>query len=289
MNVLVPGTPIEFAESRVWYAPAKINRFLHITGRRADGYHLLQTLFQFIDLRDELRFVLRDDGVICRVGGPEGLPADDLCVRAATRLQAACGVTRGADIHLTKRIPMGGGLGGGSSDAATVLVALNELWGCGLDESELCAQGLELGADVPVFVFGRAAWAEGVGEALAEVAPDEPWMVLIDPHCHVDTGLVFSAPELTRDCQSITMAGFLAGLVSNVCEAVVRDQYPAVDEALNWLETHGGEARMTGTGACVFAACSNRDAAEALCRQVPEEWSGYVVKASNRSSLFEGS
>lgn len=280
--------PSQFAAARVWCAPAKINRFLHITGRRADGYHLLQTLFQFIDLHDELRFVLRDDGSVNRVGGPEGLPPEDLCVRAAKRLQAACGVSRGVDIHLVKNIPMGGGLGGGSSDAATVLVALNELWGCGLDESELRAVALELGADVPVFVFGRAAWAEGVGEVLTEVAPNEPWMVLIDPHCHVDTGRVFAAPELTRDCRSITMAGFLAGRVCNVCEAVVRQHYPVVNEALEWLEAHGGAVRMTGTGACVFAACRDRNAAEALCRQVPSAWSGYVVKASNRSGLYAG-
>jgi len=287
MSMSSAKTPSQFADARVWLAPAKINRFLHITGRRADGYHLLQTLFQFIDLCDELRFAPRADGVIRRIGGDRRLPEDDLCVRAGRRLQAAAGISLGADIYLTKRIPMGGGLGGGSSDAATTLVALNALWGCGLGESELCALGLELGADVPVFVFGRAAWAEGVGESLTEVAPDEPWMLLIDPSCHVDTGLVFSAPELTRDCQSITMPGFLAGRVSNVCEDVVRARYPAVDAALDWLVAHGSDGRMTGTGACVFAAVEDRVAAEALCRQVPDEWSGYVVKAKNRSPLFD--
>jgi len=278
--------PRQFADARVWRAPAKINRFLHITGRRPDGYHLLQTLFQFIDLCDEIRFALRADGVIRRVGGPEGLPEDDLCVLAAKRLQARAGVTQGADIHLTKRIPMGGGLGGGSSDAATVLVALNELWGCGLDVSELGALGLELGADVPVFVFGRAAWAEGVGESLTEVSLDEPWMLLIDPGCHVDTGLIFTAPELTRDCQSITMAGFLAGRVSNVCEDVVRSRYPAVDAALGWLEARGAGGQMTGTGGCVFSVLDDQRKAQALCRRLPPEWNGFVVKARNRSPLY---
>ncbi len=281
--------PRNFADARVWLAPAKINRFLHITGRRSDGYHLLQTLFQFIDLCDELRFALRADGVIRRVGGPEGLPEEDLCVSAAKRLQALAGVAMGADIHLTKRIPMGGGLGGGSSDAATVLVALNELWGCGLNESELRALGLKLGADVPVFVFGRAAWAVGVGETLSEVEPDQPWMLLIDPGCHVDTGLIFTASELTRDCQSITMAGFLAGRFSNVCEDVVRSRYPAVDAALDWLDAHGVGGRMTGTGGCVFSGLDDQHEAQALCRRLPSEWSGFVVKAMNRSPLFERS
>ena len=221
------------------------------------------------------------------MGGPAGLPEDDLCLRAARCLQSKAGVALGADIHLTKRIPMGGGLGGGSSDAATTLVALNALWGCGLGELELCTLGLELGADVPVFVFGRAAWAEGVGESLTEVAPDEPWMLLIDPGCHVDTGLVFSAPELTRDCQSITMAGFLSGRICNVCEDVVRKQYPAVDASLKWLEGHGREVRMTGTGACVFAVCEDRAEAGALCLRLPSDWKGFVVKAMNRSALFE--
>jgi len=200
------------ATAPAWPAPAKLNLMLRIIGRRADGYHLLQSVFQFIDLADELAFRVRDDGVIRRLNDLDGVaPDDDLVVRAARLLQAACDDNPGADITLKKRIPMGAGLGGGSSDAATTLLVLNRLWGCKLDEATLLRLGLRLGADVPVFIHGRAAWAEGVGERLTDLDLPEPAYLLVVPRCHVDTGKVFQDPELTRNSDRITIRDFLAG------------------------------------------------------------------------------
>jgi 4-diphosphocytidyl-2-C-methyl-D-erythritol kinase len=269
-----------------WPAPAKLNLFLHITARRADGMHELQTLFQFLDVGDTLYFESREDGELNLHGGLAGVADEDnLVIRAARRLQTETGTRLGADICLEKRLPAGGGLGGGSSDAATTLVALNSLWQTGLSVDELARLGLALGADVPIFVHGKAAWAEGVGEKFAEASPPEPWYLVVVPDCEVSTAAVFSAPELTRDCQPITIRDFLSGQAENVCEAVVRKHYPAVDKALNWLGQFA-PARMTGTGSCVFAAFENEAQATEVSRKIPGEWQGLVARGCNRSSLL---
>jgi 4-diphosphocytidyl-2-C-methyl-D-erythritol kinase len=273
------------SDAAAWPAPAKLNLLLRIVGRRTDGYHLLQTVFQFTDLCDSLRFEPREDGEIRRVSDLSGVaPEQDLVVRAARLLQTAAACRRGADIQVDKHIPMGGGLGGGSSDAATTLVALNHLWGCGLDRGALMALGLQLGADVPVFVHGHAAWAEGVGEELTDISPDTPYYVLLLPDIHVDTGRVFQDPELTRNSPRITIRDFLAGESANDCLAVVRKRYPGVAQAIDWLGEFA-EARLTGTGACVFAACSSRDEAGALLARRPAGLGGWVVRGLNRSPL----
>ncbi len=275
--------------ARWWPAPAKLNLFLHVTGRREDGYHRLQTIFQFLDYGDRLRFTLREDGDIRRVQPLPGVSeAADLTVRAARLLQAESGTPKGADIELDKRLPMGGGLGGGSSDAATTLVALNRLWGTGLDEDALAGLGLRLGADVPVFVRGRAAWAEGVGEVLEPVNLPEPWYVVLCPPVHVSTAEVFADPRLRRDCPPITIRDFLEGRATeNVCEPLVRARHPEVDAALRALAAHG-PARMTGTGACVFAALESEAAARLTWQKLSGNWKGFVVKGVNRSPLRRG-
>lgn len=272
---------------RPWPAPAKLNLFLHITGRRPDGYHLLQTVFQFLDYSDELRFTLRSDGVIRRLNELPGVPAEkDLVVRAAQLLQQESGSPLGADIHLSKQLPMGGGLGGGSSDAATVLVALNHLWNAGLGVEELASLGLRLGADVPVFVHGLATWAEGVGEQFTPVELPEPWFVVLIPPVSVSTAEIFAASELTRNSPPITIRAFLAGEGGNVCEPVVRNRYPAVAAALDWLGQYGA-ARMTGTGACVFAAFDQEARAREVFAMRPAGWQGFVARGCNRSPLLE--
>jgi 4-diphosphocytidyl-2-C-methyl-D-erythritol kinase len=271
-----------------WPAPAKLNRFLHIIGRRADGYHLLQTVFQFIDRCDYLFFTVRADGLIRRQGEFSGVPAeDDLTVRAAQLLQQTCAVSRGVSITIDKRLPLGGGLGGGSSDAATTLVALNHYWQTGLSTEQLAALGLQLGADVPVFVQGRAAWAEGVGERLTPLTElDEPWFVVVVPPCTIATGAVFNDPELTQNSQPIIINNFVAGNVGNDCEAVVYRRYPAVAAAAQWLAAYG-QARLTGTGACVFAAFADRRAAEQVIARLPTSLSGFLARGLNRSPLQE--
>jgi len=271
-----------------WPAPAKLNLFLHITGRRADGFHLLQTVFQFLDYGDELFFALRDDGLVQRVSELPGVTAEtDLVVRAARLLQAETGCRQGVDIRLEKRLPMGGGLGGGSSDAATTLVALNALWRLGLPVERLAGLGLALGADVPVFVHGQAAWAEGVGERLQPVELPEPWYLVLVPPVSVATAAVFGAPELTRDCPAITIRDFLAGMACvNVCEPVVRQRFPAVAEALDWLAGHA-PSRMTGTGCCVFAAFATESGARRVLAQLPAGWQGFVAQGRNRSPLLD--
>lgn len=279
-------TAVDGAWSCGWPAPAKLNLFLHITGRRADGYHALQTLFQFLDWGDTLALRPRTDGVIRRVAGAAGIAAgEDLAVRAALALQSATGSEAGADILVDKHIPSGGGLGGGSSDAATALVALDHLWQTDLGPADLARIGLGLGADVPMFVHGRAAWAEGVGEQLTFVEPREPWYLVIDPGVRVATRELFDAPELTRQCPSMTMHDFLSGGGSNVFEAPVRRRFPAVAAALDWLAEQGVTPRLTGTGACVFGAFADEQEARAARARVPAEWHGYVARGENRSRL----
>lgn len=267
-------------------APAKLNLFLHITARRADGYHCLQTLFQLLDYGDVLHFSERRDGQISRQSTAVDLPAEhDLTVRAARLLKEYSGTSRGADIHVDKRIPMGGGLGGGSSDAATTLLALNELWQLQLSRLTLAQLGLKLGADVPVFVHGCTAWAEGVGEILTAVELPERWYLVIHPHCQVPTAEIFAAPELIRNQLPITMNDFLNGRSQNICEAVVCRRYPAVNDAITWLQRYR-PARLTGTGACVFADFANASDAQAVLAALPHLWQGFVAQGKNVSSVF---
>ncbi len=266
-------------------APAKINLFLHVLGRRADGYHRLQTLFQFLDHGDRLR-LRRTTGDIRRLGTLPGVsPEADLCLRAARALRAATGTRAGVEIQLDKRLPMGAGLGGGSSDAASVLLGLNQLWSLGLSREDLARIGLGLGADVPVFVHGRAAWAEGVGERLTPVEPEEPWYLVLIPPVTVSTAEIFSAPELTRDTPPITISDFSRAGGRNDCEAVVRARYPEVGAALDWLETFA-PARMTGTGGAVFAAFADAAGARAVQARVPAPWQAFVARGRNRSPAW---
>jgi 4-diphosphocytidyl-2-C-methyl-D-erythritol kinase len=271
-----------------WPAPAKLNLFLHITGRRADGYHSLQTVFQLLDFADELLIEPTDDGLIRRPEGLAGVPPEeDLAVRAARMLQAASGCPRGAEIRVRKRIPAGGGLGGGSSDAATVLVALNHLWGLQWSSARLAALGLQLGADVPVFVRGRSAWAEGVGERLVPIRLPAAWYLVVCPDCTVSTAEIFSAPELTRDSPETTINGFLSAGGRNDCEPVVRRRYPGVAAAMDWVAARSGgsPARLTGTGACVFAVFDSDAPARAALAGLPPRWTGFVARGLARSPL----
>ena len=276
----------------VWPAPAKLNLFLHIVGRRPDGYHELQTCFQFVDLCDEITIEVRADGQIRRTLDIPGLPQDaDLCIRAARALKEASGSPLGADISLLKRIPIGGGMGGGSSDAATCLVALNRLWGIHWPTPKLAALSLKLGADVPVFVQGRVSWAEGVGERLTPLypprAPPEPIYLILKPNVFVSTAEVFQDPELTRNSAPITIHGFLASGGRNDCLGVVRRRYPEVAHALDWLSLFGS-ARLTGTGACVFLACETMDLGREIMRKMPPEFEGFLARGLNDSPLLEG-
>jgi len=268
-----------------WPAPGKLNLFLHVVGRRPDGYHLLQTAFQFIDLSDELRFWKRPPGVIERLGEVSGVPADlDLSIRAARALAARASTTVGVAIEVRKLLPIGGGVGGGSSNAATTLVALNRLWGLDVQADELARLGLSLGADVPVFLQGSAAWAEGVGERLTPVDFPERVYLLIRPDVAVSTAEVFGATELTRDSPVLTIRGFLTTGGRNDCEAVVRRRFPEVAEALDWLGKFAA-AKLTGTGSCVFAAMPDEESARAALAELPGRWTGYVVRGLNRSPL----
>lgn len=266
-------------------APAKLNLFLHVTGRRPDGYHELQTLFQFIDLCDQLEFRPAASGLTEVTPPLPGIePGANLVWRAAQLLRERTGAPQGISIRVDKRIPEGGGLGGGSSDAATTLLALNHCWNLGLTPDELAGLGLELGADVPVFVRGHAAVAEGVGERLVPVDPETPWYLVIHPGCGVSTAAVFAHRELTRNTPSKKIPPFPSDGLRNDCEQVVRLEYSGVARALDWLSGHG-EARLTGTGSCVFAAFGERQDAEAALREVPEAWKGYVVRGMNQSPL----
>ncbi len=290
----------------VWPAPAKLNLFLHITGQRPNGFHDLQTVFQFLDFGDKLRFCVRADGQLRRVTDVPGVPeAEDLMIRAARLLQTETGCTQGVDIHIEKKLPMGGGLGGGSSDAATTLVALNDLWRLGLNEDRLATLGLQLGADVPVFVRGCAAWAEGVGEKLESMMLPEPWFVVLVPGVQVSTAKLFSDTQLTRDARPIKIRDYLswvsaggAGSVSgalfcrdgesrvgNVFEPLVRAKYPEVDAALMDLMRFS-PARLTGTGGCVFAAFERESQAREVAEQLEDRWQTIVAAGCNRSVLF---
>lgn len=266
-------------------APAKINLFLHIVGRRPDGYHLLQTAFRMLDWGDEITLQRRDDGLILRTSDVPGVPAEsDLVVRAARALQAASGSRFGADIGVLKRIPMGGGLGGGSSDAASVLLALNRLWGCGLSRQALQDLGLKLGADVPFFIFGETAFAEGVGEALRSLAVPPAWYVVVAPPVSVPTAEIFSAKELTRDTEILIMQGFAAHKTRNDMQAVVCVKYPEVAESLEWLSQYG-DARMSGSGACLFAPFDTEGQARQVAASVPLGWKVWVARGLDRHPL----
>ena len=268
-------------------APAKLNLMLHITGRRGDGYHLLETVFQFIDLCDWLEFEVTDDGNIARrqTNSPVATK-DDILLRTARLLQSRYDVSRGVNIGIEKRIPIGGGLGGGSSDAATCLLALNRLWEVGLGLDQLASIGLELGADVPVFVGGKAAWASGIGEQLQPVELELPIYLVIDPGIAVSTAQIFAAQELTRNCDPLTIRAFLRGSGANVCEPVVRNLYPQVGAALDWLSQYG-DAKMSGTGACVFAAFDSLERAEEVKSRIPENWTAFVARAMNRNPVHQ--
>lgn len=266
-------------------APAKINLFLHIVGRRPDGYHLLQTAFRMLDWGDEITLQRRDDGLILRTSDVPGVPAEsDLVVRAARALQAASGSRFGADIGVLKRIPMGGGLGGGSSDAASVLLALNRLWGCGLSRQALQDLGLKLGADVPFFIFGETAFAEGVGEALRSLAVPPAWYVVVAPPVSVPTAEIFSAKELTRDTEILIMQGFAAHKTRNDMQAVVCVKYPEVAESLEWLSQYG-DARMSGSGACLFAPFDTEGQARQVAASAPSGWKVWVARGLDRHPL----
>jgi 4-diphosphocytidyl-2-C-methyl-D-erythritol kinase (EC 2.7.1.148) len=269
-----------------WPAPAKLNLMLRITGQRSDGYHLLQTVFQFIELCDWITFHPVDDGRVSLQKPIPGVPeADDLIIRAAKLLKAETGCEQGVRIEVEKNLPMGGGLGGGSSDAATTLVVLNALWGLQLSMERLMELGLTLGADVPVFVYGYSSWAEGVGEKLERIDIPEQWFVVIKPNCHVDTKEVFLSKDLTRNSKSIRIADFIAGQHQNDCLGVVRERYQSVKDALVDLSEFS-EARLTGTGACVFAQFDSEEAAVSAYRSLQKKWQVYLVKGVNESPLF---
>jgi 4-diphosphocytidyl-2-C-methyl-D-erythritol kinase len=278
---------------RWWPAPAKLNLFLHVTGQRADGYHDLQTLFQIIDLCDELAFEIDRSGVIARVDDAASAPgplaaipsAEDLCVRAATLLRAKAGdPALGVRIRLRKRIPLGGGLGGGSSDAATTLLVLNRLWGCNLPVLQLAELGLTLGADVPVFVQGESGLGEGVGERLTALPLPERWFLVLHPGVSVPTRDIFQASELTRNSPILTIPALLALGGRNDCEPVVRKRYPQVAEALDWLGRFA-PSRLTGTGSCLFASFDSAAAAERVAARVPDVWRVWVARGLSHSPL----
>ena len=274
-----------------WPSPAKLNLFLYITGQRADGYHTLQTLFQFLDYGDTIDITPRSDGEIHLLTPVEGVAHEDnLIVRAARSLMKAASESNclpkgsGADISIDKRLPMGGGLGGGSSNAATVLVALNHLWQCGLSVDELAALGLTLGADVPVFVRGHAAFAEGVGEILTPVEPEEKWYLVAHPGVSIPTPVIFNDPDLPRNTPKRSIKTLLKCEFSNDCEVIARKRFREVDAALSWLLEYA-PSRLTGTGACVFAEFDTESRARQVLEQAPEWLKGFVAKGVNLSPL----
>ena len=274
-------------ESLELRSPAKLNLMLNITGRREDGYHLLETVFQFVDLCDHLRFVVTDSSDVLSVEGNSSVAApEDILLRAAELLHARFKVRKGVNINVDKCIPIGGGLGGGSSNAATCLLALNRLWGLELSLEQLAEIGLELGADVPVFIHGRAAWATGIGEVLETIDLEEPIYLVIDPKIEVSSAKIFGAQELTRNNDPLTIRAFLRGSGSNVCEPVVRKWYPGVGEAIDWLGQYAN-AKMSGTGACVFAAFDSHEQAETVKSKVPKRWIAHIAKAMNRNPVHQ--
>lgn len=272
-----------------WPAPAKLNLMLRIIGRREDGYHQLQTVFQLLDFGDRVGFRIRQDGRIHRVGELQGVAEDDdLVVRAAKLLQRHSESRLGADIHLQKHIPMGAGLGGGSSDAATTLIVLNDLWDSRLSSDKLATLGLMLGADVPVFIRRRSAWAEGIGEELEPIELPDSWFLILVPPCHVSTAAIFSDPDLTRNSPRIRIRDFLDGHVRNDCQSVVCRRYPQVEQALRWLDRYA-DPRLTGTGAAVFASFEDKEQVLRVYNKVPVEYRSFIARGLNRSPLDENS
>ena len=268
-------------------APAKLNLFLHITSQREDGYHCLQTVFQFLDYHDVLYFAVRRDGQLrYHDFAQPWMLEQDLIFRAAKLLQQYSGTSLGADIYVDKKIPVGGGLGGGSSNAATTLLGLNQLWQLQLSRTILTQLGLSLGADVPIFLYGHAAWAEGIGEKLTALELDEPWYLVIYPGCAVATREIFTDPALTRDTLPIKISAFLAGQTTNVCEPIVRSRYPLVDQAMKWLEQYGS-SRLTGTGSCLFARFEHQAEAQAILVKLPKIWYGFVAAGRNISPALK--
>ncbi len=275
------------SELQVYPAPAKLNLFLHVVGRRQDGYHLLQSVFRFLDYADSLSFRVRDDGVIKRDYALAGVPAQhDLCVQAAKLLQQTADARLGVDIMLEKKLPLGGGLGGGSSDAATTLLALNRLWKLGFTREKLQYLGLQLGADVPVFLFGQNAFAEGVGEVLQAISLPPAWYVVLVPKVSVSTAEIFADPELTRNTNRIKITAFSTARGHNDLEPVVCRKYPQVAQHLAWLKQFGA-ARMTGSGACVFAEYATEKEARDVLAQLPGQMSGFVARGLDRHPLSD--
>lgn len=271
---------------RVWPAPAKINLFLHVVGRRADGYHLLQTVFRFLDRGDELRFEPRPDGEIVAARSLPGVsPVTDLTIRAARLLRQERGLQGGVTIHLTKRLPLGGGLGGGSSDAATTLMALNRLWQCDLSSVELQRLGLSLGADVPVFIHGRACFAEGVGEEFTDLELPPAWYLVTIPAVSVPTAEIFRAPDLRRNTPAMASAAWRPGIGGNDLEPVARRLFPEVGRHLDWLRARG-PARMSGSGACCFAEFASESAARLALAELPGEMTGFVARGLDRHPIL---
>ncbi len=272
---------------RDWPAPAKINLFLRVIGRRADGYHLLQTVFRFLDYGDTIRFApRRDDAIVLRTPLPGVPPDQDLTVRAAHALREARGLRGGIDIDLDKRLPLGGGLGGGSSDAATTLLALNRLWDAGAGKAELQRLALSLGADVPIFIHGRAAFAEGVGERFSDVTVAPAWYLVLIPRVAVPTGEIFRAADLRRDAPAIAPSAWHDGMTGNDLEAVACRLYPEIRRHLDWLGRYA-EARMSGSGACVFAAFADQAAARQTLAALPTDLRGFVARGLDRHPLCE--
>jgi len=268
-------------------APGKLNLMLRVTGRRADGYHLLQTVIRFIGYGDTLTYKVREDGVVARVNEVEGVPAaDDLTVRAAQRLKRACGTRLGAEITLEKRLPLGGGLGGGSSDAATTLLALNDLWRAGLSRERLLALALELGADVPVFVGGKNALAEGIGERLTPLDLPPAWYLVLTPPVQVPTARIFSDNQLKRDSKPIKITAFSVEQAGNDLEPVVCREYPEVARHLAWLR-QAAPAWVTGSGACVFAAFATEQSARRVWDQAPGGMRGFIARGLARHPLHD--
>ena len=287
MSNSVRKTPNVWDWHSAYPAPAKLNLFLHVIGRRADGYHLLQTVFRFLDHGDVIRFSPRKRGEVSLSRMLQGVPPEaDLTVRAARLLQAETGCRAGVEMDVEKRLPMGGGLGGGSSDAATVLLALNHLWQLGLTRQRLQEIGLALGADVPVFVFGRNAFAEGIGESLQAMDLPPSWFVVLEPPVQVPTASIFSAPELRRDTPAVRMTDWYGGLGGNDLEPVAAARFPAIAEAIHWLGQFG-RAQMSGSGACVFAEFQQREAADAVLLRLPAGMRGWVARGLDRHPLLD--
>ncbi len=279
-------TPTLNAEGFLGFpAPAKLNLFLHVTGRRPDGYHLLQSVFQLIDAHDTVWLKLDANGEIVRRNPLPGVPPQsDLIWRAAKLLQEHTGCKQGVTLNLDKRLPMGGGVGGGSSDAATVLLALNRLWGLDLPRSELMALGLRLGADVPFFIYGRNAFVEGIGEIMTPIETGERWFAVLHPQVHVPTPDIFRAPDLTRDTPPIKVRDLVIASTHNDLEAVACRQHPLIAESISWLNQYA-PARMTGSGSCVFARFASQEDAVRVISRLPDFWHGFAASALSQHPL----